>query len=122
MENLQDALAEANRLRDTHKVDLARAEREGTDMATIRARQIEAIAGIMRERDEALLAYGGAGLTYEDAQETNRAGWTVDLSPVATLDRRERATSEDRVIRHAGVVLTDDELRRAWDLARRTGV
>jgi hypothetical protein len=94
------------------------ARRQEDDMATIRARQIEAVATIIRERDETLLAYGGEGLTYADAQETNRAGWTVDLSPVAALDRRERATSEDRVIRHAGVVLTDDELRRAWDLAQ----
>jgi hypothetical protein len=87
-------------------------------MATIRRRQIEAVATIIRERDETLLAYGGEGLTYEDATETNRGGWTIDLSPVATLDRRERADSTERVIRHAGVVLTDDELRRAWDLAR----
>jgi hypothetical protein len=93
-------------------------------MATIRRRQIEAIAQIMREQDEALLAYGGEGLTYEDTTETNRGGWTVDLTPSddamphsgnAALDRLER---ERRVIRHEGVVLTDSELRRAWDLAQ----
>jgi hypothetical protein len=33
----------------------------------------------------------------------------------AALDRQER---ERRVIRHEGVVLTDAELRRAWDLAQ----
>jgi hypothetical protein len=96
-------------------------EGQEDDMATIRARQIEAIAQIMRERDEALLAYGGEGLTYEDVAATNRGGWTVDLSPVAALDRRERADSAERVIRHAGVVLTESELRRAWDLAQQTG-
>jgi hypothetical protein len=93
-------------------------------MATIRRRQIEAVATIIRERDETLLAYGGEGLTYEDAAETNRGGWTVDLTPSddamphsgnATLDRLER---ERRVIQHEGVVLTDRELRRAWDLAQ----
>jgi hypothetical protein len=94
-------------------------------MATIRRRQIEAVATIMREQDEALLAYGDeTGLTYDEVQHTNRLGWTVDLTPSddamphsgnAALDRQER---ERRVIRHEGVVLTDAELRRAWDLAQ----
>jgi hypothetical protein len=90
--------------------------------------QIETIAQIIKERDDALLAYGGEGLTYADVQETNRNGWTIETSvstaglPHSGNQALDRLEGERRVLRTEGIVLGESDLRRAWDRAQALAV
>lgn len=71
----------------------------------IRQQQIRQIATIIREHEDALLAYGG-DLTYAQVEATNRDGYTLEF-----------AAPLGGTLRQEGVILGDDEIRRAWDLA-----